>query len=80
MKFSAFPSQFLSFRSLWVLVALAGVGTYAVLDTNAYPTGITGVTQKPGSINGCTCHCANSNVATTVTVTTSAPSFAPSTA
>jgi hypothetical protein len=39
---------------LWV----AGLGllVFGVLGLGAYPTGITGRTQKPGSTPGCTCH------------------------
>ena len=64
---------------MWVLTALAAVSTYAVLGTNAHVYGISDVTQKPGSANGCTCHCANPSGATVVTVTTTATSFDPGT-
>jgi hypothetical protein len=66
-------------QSLLIVAALATVGTYAVVDTNAHVGGITGATQKPGSTNGCTCHCPSASTATTVSVTTTATSFSPST-
>jgi hypothetical protein len=79
MRHSAFFSRFLLKRSLWVLAALAAVSTYAVLNTNAHINGISDVTEKPGSANGCTCHCANPSGSTIVTVTTAATSFDPGT-
>jgi hypothetical protein len=57
-----------------VLFALLGVGSYAVLDTNAHSNGqgIQGSTQKTSN-SGCSCHCASSNSATTVAITNSNP-------
>ena len=56
MKSKLFPllSSVLSGSAL-IALALAGVGTYAIVDSNAHSTGITGQTQKTTSA-GCSCH------------------------
>ncbi|MFI5202156.1 MAG: choice-of-anchor V domain-containing protein, partial [Candidatus Kapaibacterium sp.] len=60
--------------SAFVAAFLLGLGGYAIHETHAHATGITGQTQKTTSA-GCYCHCASANSATTVTITTSATTF-----
>lgn len=60
--------------SLLVLLALAGIGGYAVTETTAHQEGITGQTQKTTNA-GCSCHCASSNSATSVALTTPTTTF-----
>ncbi|MDP4198688.1 MAG: choice-of-anchor D domain-containing protein [Bacteroidota bacterium] len=64
--------------SFLVLIALASIGSYAVLDTNARQGGITGQTQKTTNA-GCSCHCSSANSATSVGLTTATTIFYPGT-
>ncbi len=56
--------------SLLSLALLAGIGWYALRETNAHENGITGQTQKSTNA-GCSCHCSSSSSSTTVTLTAS---------
>jgi hypothetical protein len=61
-------------RSLAIAAAFILLAGYASLQVEAYPTGITGVTQKSGG-SGCSCHSSSANTSTTVTISTSATTF-----
>jgi hypothetical protein len=56
--------------SILSLALLAGIGWYALRETNAHENGITGQTQKSTNA-GCSCHCSSSSSSTTVTLTAS---------
>ncbi len=53
-----------------VALVMLGIGSYAIIETNAHSSGITGLTQKNSSA-GCSCHCSSANSATTVTLSDS---------
>ncbi len=55
--------------SVFMTVLFAGLGTYAIMTTQAHSGGITGQTQKSTSA-GCSCHCTSSNSGTTVSLST----------
>jgi hypothetical protein len=59
-------------------IAVAGcfvlLGGYASFQVAAYPTGVTGTTQKSGG-GGCSCHSSGANSGTSVTISTSATTF-----
>ena len=60
-----------------MIIALAMVGSYALLEVQGHSYGITGQTQKPSSAASCgngACHSTSANSATTVTITTSSGS------
>ena len=59
-------------KHLLIAVILVAFGVFMYENIMAYSTGITGVTQKPGSTPGCTCH--GSSATTTVFAGITGPS------
>ncbi len=63
------------------LVAVGGFlvlsTAYVVHDGHSNSSGITGATERPGSVPGCNCHTTVASDATQVTITTGATSFQP---
>ena len=60
--------------SVLVGLALLAIGSYAIRQSNAHSSGITGTTEK-NTESGCYCHCSTPSNNTTVTITTSATTF-----
>jgi hypothetical protein len=59
--------------TIFALIVLTGIGSYAIRETGAYETGITGQTQKTTN-EGCYCHCSSASSGTTVTLASSSGS------
>ncbi len=73
MKFNTYCTR--RWRSASVAAMFICLLGFAADYATSHSGGMTGVTQKTGDANGCTCHCANLNTATSVTLSTSATVF-----